>query len=331
MDVIVTGHDRYMIFPGVALFLALLLGTWNSSAQIRDTVWVGYDHGKADSLITYDGQYIGTAYAHQVAGWQYALKMDLLLFGTDVQGNDFWPIEMSFDLLASADPAGPRSRAMTALVWEDSSGLPGPVLAAIPFTMEHRREIAETLVVIDLRPFTPLLLKKNPLWVGFEEGNGTGSELFSWMRSSYVPGRATFSYDRPKDGRWLPITQPVYWAPELRPGYNLLFQVRYVGDDPIDVEGEPSAAPYELELDQNYPNPAATFTTIRFRAARHDARLHLIVYDALGRKVAPGYEGAPHPGWNAIRLPVAGLSPGLYRYLLTDGRRARSRSMVILR
>ncbi len=328
-------HSRFQAstalshLASIVLLILLLAGT--ASSQKRDTVWVGYDRGKADSLITYDGHYIGTAYAHQVAGWQYALKLDLTLFGVEVQTKNFEPMEMSFNVFPSRSGAGIKSRAMTAFVWEDSSAQPGRVLASIPFSMIHTPLGAETLIVLNLRPFRTALLKKNPIWIGFEEGDSTGGELFTWMRSSYAPNTTTKSYDRPDGGRWLPITQPVYWESELRPSYNLFFQVRYVGDTLTAVEPPPVLPSTRLMLAQNAPNPFSTRTLISFFIRKPVPIARLEIFDALGRKIALAWEGAPAQGWNSVNFNASRLTPGLYLCVLSAGEERASRPMILAR
>ena len=65
----------YPHLRGFILLAILLFGSPGFSQIKRDTVWVGYDRGKADSLVTYDGRYIGTAYAHQVADFSFGRQM----------------------------------------------------------------------------------------------------------------------------------------------------------------------------------------------------------------------------------------------------------------
>lgn len=312
-------------------FILLFIATLPLAAQKKDTLWLGYDKGKADSLITWDGRYIGTSYAHDIAGWTYALRMDLTDFGTKVSTIDFYPVAMSFNVFPSESPSGIVTRNMTATIWQDSSGLPGKPLVTVPFSIVHRpgAVLKETVIVLDLKPFTTTLSKKNPLWFGFEEGPTTTTKYFTWMRSCYLQGTKTKSYDRSSPtGVWTPIDQPVFWQPPLRDAYNLFFRMQYIGDGPIGVE--PEKQPATLSLAQNYPNPAASRTMISY-TARNDAPVSLIVFDMLGREIATLVRGEMSTGENVISFDASHLAAGCYRVVLSSGRDRVARTMIVAR
>lgn len=351
-----TSRDQRSFFMTSTLSLVALCFIFSLNPLLaqtsRDSVWIGYDKGKTsqgDSLITFEGQYIGMQYGHQVAGWGYAMKIDLREFGTKIATNDFWPIQIMFNVFSSSSPAGKENRNMTAYVWDDSSGFPGKVLSGIPFTMIHQTVIKDTIIILTIPSPAITLRKKNPLWFGFEEGPTTNNQLFTWMRSTYSPGVATHSYDRPPGTTWAPITQPDFRYPELRRSYNVFFRAKYVGDTPLDVDDPAQAMPSSITLDQNFPNPFSNTTTIRFEirdlgrrlavsrieqealTSNHRSFISLKVFDALGREVASLIHGALEEGEHVISFFAASLPSGIYHYVLSDGRNRISKSMVLIR
>lgn len=307
----------------------------------RDTVWIGYDRGRADSLITYTGQYIGMQYAHAAAGWQYAMKIDLREFGTNLATNDFYPWQMMFNVFPSAPvpapPSGSVTRAMTAYVWEDSLGFPGKILSTIPFSLTHYAVSKETLVVLTIPSAPSLLRKKNPLWFGFEEGPTTTEQVFTWMRSCYLAGSETRSHDRRPGGRWSPITQPNFAFPELRSSYNLFFRARYIGDSPLDVDDPLAQRPSHLTLGQNYPNPFSSTTSIPMQwneqtiSNGKNAFLSVAVFDMLGERVATVFEGVASDAPSEFHFSPFQLASGVYRYVVTYEGKRYTKTMTLLR
>ncbi|HLA99926.1 MAG TPA: T9SS type A sorting domain-containing protein, partial [Bacteroidota bacterium] len=94
--------------------------------------------------------------------------------------------------------------------------------------------------------------------------------------------------------------------------------------------------PKEFELEQNFPNPFNSTTSISVKLPR-DAKISLDVYSLLGQKVktlAEGkYTGGVHTflweGTDDNRMPVAS---GVYIYRLTDGQSLlQSRKMIIVK
>jgi len=83
---------------------------------------------------------------------------------------------------------------------------------------------------------------------------------------------------------------------------------------------EIASQPSGFTLKQNYPNPFNPATTFRYELAA-DARVHLIVYDVVGREVASIINGEQQPsGIHDVRFDASasgGLSSGVYYYRLT--------------
>jgi len=95
----------------------------------------------------------------------------------------------------------------------------------------------------------------------------------------------------------------------------------------------PPPFPLRFELNQNYPNPFWERTKISFQVnSTAYGRVHLKVYDLLGREVAD-LTGAIT--WQGLRGEVSfdgrKLPSGLYLYQLTIGNKRRIRKMIHLR
>jgi hypothetical protein len=89
--------------------------------------------------------------------------------------------------------------------------------------------------------------------------------------------------------------------------------------------------PESFTLKQNYPNPAARSTTIRF-AAPEKTTVTMTVYDVLGRRVATlKQDEQVEAGWHAVRLDASRLASGTYFYRLRTENRQKTHKMVIVR
>ncbi|MEX0602841.1 MAG: T9SS type A sorting domain-containing protein, partial [Bacteroidota bacterium] len=99
----------------------------------------------------------------------------------------------------------------------------------------------------------------------------------------------------------------------------------------IDLQSEPAVPiPDKLLLKANYPNPFNPSTTIRFglpRAAEYSLR----VYDQLGRIVGIIDEGFRNAGEFDVEFRAAGLSSGIYYYVLRSGGAVEVRPMVLVK
>jgi hypothetical protein len=87
-------------------------------------------------------------------------------------------------------------------------------------------------------------------------------------------------------------------------------------------------APEEFVLEQNYPNPSRTTTTIRFTLPR-TTKVNLSVYDQSGRLVKVLINDTKDAGMHAINLIAGSLTRGLYYYKLQAGEFSSVRKMVI--
>jgi len=106
----------------------------------------------------------------------------------------------------------------------------------------------------------------------------------------------------------------------------------------VDVEYEirkttgitPEARPSGLHLEQNYPNPARTISTIRYHLPSV-ANATLALYDIYGRLVATLAEGAHLAGRHTATLDASGLAAGVYVCALSSSGRTVYRLMAVRR
>jgi len=81
-------------------------------------------------------------------------------------------------------------------------------------------------------------------------------------------------------------------------------------------------------LDQNKPNPFNPSTDITFSLGL-DGQTSLVVYDALGRKVATLVDGYMQPGTYQVTWDASTHPSGLYYYRLQSGVWTRSTTMIL--
>ncbi len=93
--------------------------------------------------------------------------------------------------------------------------------------------------------------------------------------------------------------------------------------------------PNTFSLDQNYPNPFNPTTTINYSIPSvktgHTLSLRLIVYNALGQKVATLVNKKQAPGNYSIRFDASKLSSGIYFYTLQAGGFTATKKMILMK
>ncbi|MGA9116396.1 MAG: lamin tail domain-containing protein [Bacteroidota bacterium] len=94
--------------------------------------------------------------------------------------------------------------------------------------------------------------------------------------------------------------------------------------------GESEPLPSACFLGQNYPNPFNPLTTIPFSVSR-EGRVTVRVYDGLGRCVATPVDGPHSPGTYSAAFDAAGLSSGVYLYVLEAKGIREARRLVVLK
>ncbi|MDD3045422.1 MAG: T9SS type A sorting domain-containing protein, partial [Candidatus Delongbacteria bacterium] len=84
------------------------------------------------------------------------------------------------------------------------------------------------------------------------------------------------------------------------------------------------------ELAQNYPNPFNPATTINFNLAK-DAKVSLVVYDVMGRKVADLVNKNMVTGSHKVSFDASNLVSGVYYYTLKAGEVNQTKKMMLIK
>ena len=96
------------------------------------------------------------------------------------------------------------------------------------------------------------------------------------------------------------------------------------------VEKTIAVVPAQFALEQNYPNPFNPSTQIRFGLSVRSS-VTLTVYDALGRSMRTLVNQQLDAGEYTSMFDAAGLSSGVYFYVLKAGSFVESKRMVLIR
>ncbi|MEI8134642.1 MAG: T9SS type A sorting domain-containing protein [bacterium] len=86
--------------------------------------------------------------------------------------------------------------------------------------------------------------------------------------------------------------------------------------------------PTAVSLEQNFPNPVSSETTIEYSLSQRSA-VTLTVYDVLGREVAHLVNSTEDAGKHAVDFDAARLTPGTYIYSLSVGGKSFEKTMVV--
>jgi hypothetical protein len=98
---------------------------------------------------------------------------------------------------------------------------------------------------------------------------------------------------------------------------------------PAYVEGS-SSLPKNFSLEQNFPNPFNPSTTLRYSLAKPE-RVHVMVFDILGRKITTLVDGKQDMGTFEILFDARTLTSGVYFYRIEAGSFVQTRSMILLK
>ncbi len=93
---------------------------------------------------------------------------------------------------------------------------------------------------------------------------------------------------------------------------------------------DPQVVPQEFRLSQNYPNPFNPTTSIQYQVSRQ-GNVQLIVYNALGQKVATLVNQKQTPGQYRVTFDASGLASGVYFYRLSTKDFIQIKKMILLR
>jgi hypothetical protein len=97
---------------------------------------------------------------------------------------------------------------------------------------------------------------------------------------------------------------------------------------PTSVTGTPAAQRFQLE--ENYPNPFHTTTTVRY-SLRGEMPVRIAVYDVAGRLLRILDEGTRPAGTHVLRFDAASLPSGAYLLRLSTPAGSGTRMMEVVR
>ena len=100
--------------------------------------------------------------------------------------------------------------------------------------------------------------------------------------------------------------------------------------DPLSRTDVEEVLPFSFSLQQNYPNPFATSTTIRYSIPRAE-QVVLRVYDTLGREVATLVDGVKMMGVHEVVFNAQSLPSGMYLYRLEADTFSDSKTLLLVR
>ena len=100
--------------------------------------------------------------------------------------------------------------------------------------------------------------------------------------------------------------------------------------NPTAVDRRENKMPGQFTLEQNYPNPFNPVTRIVYELPAA-GRVHLAVYDLLGREVARLADGEMAAGIHSAVVDARSWSSGIYYYRLTHGEQTLSRKMMVIK
>ena len=131
------------------------------------------------------------------------------------------------------------------------------------------------------------------------------------------------SFGQMEGPQYATMSSPPNLDPQTRPGFRL----RLV-KEPTHVDPGPIIPVFALH--QNYPNPFAPSTSIRFELSS-TALCRLLVYNLVGEEVAILHEGNLDAGFHHFQFKGDGLPPGLYTYRLVVDGAVHARNMLLMR
>ncbi len=100
--------------------------------------------------------------------------------------------------------------------------------------------------------------------------------------------------------------------------------------NPNSTEDEKYSIPSSYSLEQNFPNPFNPSTIIRY-SVPVQSHISLIIYDALGRKVAESVNEIKQAGIYKINFNAKNLSSGIYFYTIRSSNFNATKKMILLR
>jgi hypothetical protein len=143
--------------------------------------------------------------------------------------------------------------------------------------------------------------------IGFVEGNGTTTELHSYLYSDDISSIVASSLS--------------YRLKQI--DYNGVYEY----SDIILVE---NLAPADYVLEQNYPNPFNPTTTIKF-GLPVKSNVVLTIYNSLGAEVAILVDEVREAGSYEFQFKGNNFSSGVYFYKLETGKYIETKKMILMK
>lgn len=103
-----------------------------------------------------------------------------------------------------------------------------------------------------------------------------------------------------------------------------------IAADPNALSGQKNIQPHEFELSQNYPNPFNPNTKIEY-SIQNKCKVHLAVYDLLGREVDVLVNSEQNAGNHEIVFSNTYLTSGIYFYKLTVNNQTITKKMMLMK
>jgi len=231
-------------------------------------------------------------------------------------GGEWWFADLTTALIRNYCDASHISADMVFHVWEDNAGVPGDDMI-VPFdvTAEASPTNTSAMTRIDLRPYG--LRPNGDFWIGITAPYGI---VYSTMESTDETG--TTAYQRSFTGSY----NGTSWDWTLQALDNWHFRAVIGETSGIEENNVPSVT----ELKQNYPNPFNPATTINFNLAK-DAKVSLVVYDVMGRKVADLVNKNMVSGSHKVSFDASNLVSGVYYYTLKAGEVNQTKKMMLIK
>jgi len=168
----------------------------------------------------------------------------------------------------------------------------------------------------------------------------------AWTTASET-NNAGFEVQRSLEGLWIPLgfvdgvgttteAQTYRFTDRDLPyaATGATYRLRQVDTDGTETLSEAveitRAAPPQLALHGNFPNPFARQTTIRYELPQ-TGPVRLTVYDALGRRVATLVDREQAAGRKAVAFDAGRLASGLYVARLVAESGVRTRRLTVVR
>jgi endo-1,4-beta-xylanase len=127
---------------------------------------------------------------------------------------------------------------------------------------------------------------------------------------------------------WQSSTYLVRYNGTARPA--LLWLAQYIKDNPTGVKETTSTLPATFELDQNFPNPFNSSTTIKYSIAI-TSRVTLKIFDILGREVQTVINTVQASGQYTVSFNAQDLASGIYFYQMNAGNFTAIKKLVLVK